>query len=81
MDSSDLGEHITPFEHNGEIWLLESHCMQPTCTMINPATGQRQSFGMGGITASEFKRLDVDPKLFEQLMDEARKKHPESEQR
>ena len=50
--------------------------MEPTCTMVNPATGERMSFGMNGITSGVFEKLDVAPELFYQLMETVREKHP-----
>lgn len=58
MDASDLEEVGALFTYKGEPgWRVRSYCPSPTCDMYNEHTGQVLSFGMGGLTASDFVRV------------------------
>ncbi len=48
------------FTTNGkDIWKLESYCLYPTCTLVNLETGKKESFGLGGLTAQGFLKIEM----------------------
>lgn len=62
MDRGDLtlGSYFTRELADGStggVFKLESFCLEPTCTLLNLETGEKEHFGIGGLTARSFKRL------------------------
>lgn len=46
------------FTTNGlDAWKMESCYLMPSCTIKNLETGEVMNFGMGGLTAQNFKPL------------------------
>ncbi len=64
MTENDLfapGESL--FTTDGkDVWELESYYIAPSCTLRNLRTGEKQNFGIGGLTAETFKRI-IMPKV------------------
>ena len=61
MDANDL-EVGKFFTRDGEdMWVVESYFSTPSCTLRNLITGIKETFGMGGLTAASFKRVDMEP--------------------
>lgn len=59
MNKNDL-ELPSFFTTDGtDIWKLRSFCLEPTCDLENMETHKIESFGMGGLTAQGFKRIDM----------------------
>lgn len=59
MNSGDL-KPDTFFTTNGkDIWKLGTFCLTPTCELTNPETGQMESFGMDGLTAERFHKIEM----------------------
>ena len=59
MNEKDL-EIPAYFTTNGKgIWELQGYCLHPTCKLKNLTTGQIEDFGMGGLTAEGFKRIQM----------------------
>lgn len=40
-----------------DLWRIIAFCDQPTVTMQNIITGERECFGIGGITATKFEPI------------------------
>lgn len=63
MDVNDLKrERPFPsfFTTTGEdIWELDHFFLTPTAKLKNLKTGETRFFGMGGLTAQEFKRIEM----------------------
>ena len=59
MDRNDL-EIPAFFTTNGkDIWKLRWFCLEPTCCLENMETHEEQQFGMRGITAQGFRRVEM----------------------
>ncbi len=57
MNSSNLEPNAFFTRDGKDLWMLGTFCLQPTCELTNVATGQTESFGMGGLTAQDFQRI------------------------
>jgi len=44
---------------NDDIWVMESYCLTPSCRLRNLEAGKIKDFGLGGITAQEFKPIKI----------------------
>lgn len=59
MTSNDL-EVGAFFTTNGkDIWKLESYYETPSCSLKNLETGEIADFGMGGLTAQDFHKIQM----------------------
>ena len=68
MNATELSINGLFRKENGEIWVMTSHCLTPTCTMVNPFTGKIEGFGMGGLMAAEYSPVSgTDPYLRRQI--------------
>ena len=46
------------FTTNGlDAWKMEGYFLVPSCTLVNLETGEKQTFGMGGLISANFKPL------------------------
>lgn len=62
MDATDL-EGYNFFTTDGtDMWILRYFCMEPTCRLENLQTGEKEDFGMGGLTAERFHKIKM-PKI------------------
>jgi hypothetical protein len=57
MDASDLEVGAIYTTDGKDVWKMQGYFTQPSCTLKNLETGETQTFGMGGLTAQNFKRL------------------------
>jgi len=56
------------FTTTGEdIWKVEWYFTQPSCRLKNLETGDVEEFGMGGLTAQKFHRIEMPIKPKEPL--------------
>lgn len=57
MNASDLrlGKFFTT--DGTDIWELGTYFDGPSCTLENLKTGDKETFGMGGLTAQRFKEV------------------------
>lgn len=61
MNSNDLKVGGL-FTTNGlDAWKLEGYFSDPSCTLVNLETGEKKTFGMGGLTAQNFVPLVPSP--------------------
>lgn len=58
MNSNDLQLGALFTTDGNDLWMLESYFDVPSCTMLNAATGERQTFGIGGLTSQTFTKID-----------------------
>jgi hypothetical protein len=80
MDANNLN-HKQLFTKQGKgVYALEGYFNGPSCTMINLATGGRETFGMGGITAGTYEPIGrsagVESKLLNIIRDGLREPVP-----
>lgn len=62
MNVNDLRDETINlyFTTNGtDIWKLKSFFDGPSCTMENMETKEKSTFGMNGLTAQEFHRIQM----------------------
>ena len=59
MDASDLGKDVFFTTNGKDIWKLQSYCLRPTCELLRMSDGMKESFGMGGLTAQRFHRIEM----------------------
>lgn len=62
IDKSDL-KLSNYFTTDGkDIWAVELYCLEPTVTLKNLKTGAIESFGLNGLTAEKYHKIDM-PKI------------------
>lgn len=59
MNDTDLKLNSFFTTNGKDIWALQSYCMSPTCELKNLLTNQIESFGMNGLTAKRFHKIEM----------------------
>lgn len=59
MNQRDLGVNAFFTTDGTDVWELLYFCLQPTCRLRNLKTGVEESFGMGGLTAESFYKIQM----------------------
>ena len=60
MQIEDCRDMPALFEKDDKtVWVLESFCAGPSCRMREIKTGNVESFGLNGLTARSFKKIEV----------------------
>ena len=62
MNASDLEPDALFTTDGKDIWKLKTFCMTPTCELHNLEGDAVESFGMGGLTARRFYKIEM-PKI------------------
>jgi hypothetical protein len=61
MEFSDMEGEALYTTNGKDVWKMQWYFAGPSCCLKNLETGEQQTFGMGGLTAQEFKRLLPKP--------------------
>ena len=59
MDATNLEPGAFFTTDGTDIWKLQTYCCSPTCELKNLETGCTESFGMNGIMAKRFTRIEM----------------------
>ena len=59
MRSNDLEGNAFFTTDGTDVWELLYYFLQPTCRLKNLQTGKEESFGMGGLTAENFHKIEM----------------------
>ena len=59
MNANDLGANAFFTTDGTDVWKVRSFCMQPTCILENLETGKSEDFGMGGLIAQSFHKIEM----------------------
>ena len=60
MDRFDLQLNNLFTTDGIDVWKLRWYCFEPMCELENMETHEKRVFGMGGLTAQEFRQLKAD---------------------
>lgn len=59
MNSKDLRANSFFTTDGTDIWALRAHYVGPSCDLENLETKKTRNFGMGGLTAQSFHRIEM----------------------
>ena len=57
MNFTELEAHELFTTNGKDVWKREGYFSGPSCTLKNLETGEKQTFGLNGLTADSFKPL------------------------
>jgi len=58
MNSGDLKPNAFFTTNGADLWILGTFCLTPTCELTNITTGAVERFGMDGLTADGFRKIE-----------------------
>ena len=60
MNQEEMTKYKFWLDDNGQIWMVDSYCLYPSCSLKHLGTGLVQHFGLGGLIAEKYKPIKLD---------------------